>query len=64
MGRDREIEIGRKEGKKKKRNKREGKKIGKFRLVDLISLKRITNSLKRKSFVGVDSFANETMVKA
>lgn len=61
MGRDRDRD---REGKKKKEIKGKEKKIGKFRSVDLISLKRITNSLKRKSFVGVDSFANETMVKA
>lgn len=41
-----EIGIGR-EGGKKKEIKGEEKKIGKFRLVDLISLKRITDSLKR-----------------
>lgn len=61
MERDRDRD---REGKKKKEIKGKEKKIGKFRSVDLISLKRITNSLKRKSFVGVDSFANETMVKA
>lgn len=42
-GRDRDREGGR----EKKEIKGEEKKIGKFRLVDLISLKRITDSLKR-----------------